>query len=68
MAKLSTRQRNALPDSAFGLADDRAYPMPDVEHARDAKARASEEFNQGKLSAAQKAQIDAKADAIIAAG
>jgi hypothetical protein len=67
MAKLSTTQRNALPDSAFGLPAERAYPMPDVNHARDAKARASEEYHLGKLSAAQKTQIDTMADAIIAA-
>lgn len=67
MAKLSTQDRNALPDAAFGLPDRRAYPMPDISHARDAKARAAEEYNLGKLSAAEKAQIDRKADAIISA-
>jgi len=65
MAKLSTQERNALPDSAFGLPDKRAYPMPDASHARDAKARASEEYNKNNLSAAEKAQIDRKADTIL---
>lgn len=36
--------------------------MPDKSHARNAKARASEEFNKGRLSASEKSQIDAKAD------
>ena len=64
---LSTHERNALPDSAFGLPHKRSYPMPDASHARNAKARAAEEFNLGNLSAAEKGQIDRKADAILGA-
>jgi hypothetical protein len=67
MARLSTKDRNDLPDSAFGLPDKRAYPMPDKNHARDAKARASEEYHRGNLSADEKAQIDRTADAILVA-
>ncbi len=63
--KLSTGVRNALADSAFGLPHTREYPMPDASHARNAKARAAEEFRRGKLSAAEKAQIDRKADQIL---
>ena len=62
---LSTEERNALADTAFGLPHTRSYPMPDASHARNAKARAAEEFNRGHLSAAEKAQIDRKADAIL---
>ena len=65
MAVLSTNERNALPDSAFGLSDKRAYPMPDAAHARNAKARAAEEFTRGNLSAAEKAEIDTKANEIL---
>ncbi len=65
MAKLTTTERNALPDAAFGLLDRRDYPMPDVGHARDAKARAAEQFNRGALTAAEKARIDDKADQLI---
>ena len=65
MAELSTDQRNALADRTFGLPRKRAYPIPDANHARNAKARAAEEFNKGKLSAAEKTQIDRKADNII---
>lgn len=67
VAKLTTDERDALPNHAFGLPDRRAYPMPDASHARDAKARASEEFNRGALSAAEKARIDKKADQILGA-
>jgi len=62
---LSTNGRNGLDDSVFGLPDKRAYPMPDASHARNAKARASEEFSKGNLSPAEKAQIDRKADEIL---
>ncbi len=41
--------------------------MPDASHARDAKARASEEFDRGILSAAERAQIDKKANKILRA-
>jgi hypothetical protein len=63
--ELSTKQRNALADNEFGLPDTRAYPMPDANHARNAKARAAEEFNKGNLTAADKARIDRKADSIL---
>ena len=62
MAVLSTQSRNSLRDAVFGLPKQRKYPMPDKLHARVAKSYASKEFNRGELSAAQKAQIDAKAN------
>lgn len=66
LADLSTNERNALSDEDFGLPGKRAYPMPDASHARNAKARAAEEFNLGRISSAEKAQIDQKADRILA--
>ena len=65
MAELSTKQRDALADTVFGLPRKRAYPMPDASHARNAKARASEEFHKGNLTPAEKAQIDRKANDIL---
>ena len=62
MAILKAQVRNKLKKSTFGLPAQRKYPMPDASHAVNAKARASEMFNKGKLSAAQKAEIDAKAN------
>ena len=41
------------------------YPIPDASHARNAKARASQMEHQGKLSAADKKKVDAKADKIL---
>ncbi len=65
MAKLTTKKRDDLPKKDFGEPGKKAYPMPDKAHARDAKARASEEENKGKLSAGEKAKIDAKADKML---
>jgi hypothetical protein len=54
--------RKQMPASEFGMPGSRKYPMPDKSHARNAKSRASEMFNKGKLSGSAKAKIDAKAD------
>jgi hypothetical protein len=62
MSELHAKERNALSDRAFGLPGSRKYPVNDKSHARDAKARASQQYNAGRLSAGQKAQIDAKAN------
>lgn len=62
MATLSTKKKNSEPSSDFGLPDQRKYPMPDASHAKNAKARASKAEHEGKLSAADKKKIDAKAD------
>jgi hypothetical protein len=64
MPKLTTRSRNALPKSAFALPGDR-YPVEDKPHAANAKARASQQYKAGHLTVADKAKIDAKADAIL---
>lgn len=34
--KLSTEERNALPDKEFGLPEDRKYPLNDAEHIKSA--------------------------------
>ncbi len=57
MARLTTKERNALPSSDFADPKDRKYPEEDAAHAKDAKARASE-FAGPKL----KAKVDKMAD------
>jgi len=64
MAKLTTRARKNLPTSDFALPGGR-YPVEDKAHARDAKARASQALTAGHLSAAEKATVDRKADAVL---
>lgn len=65
MAKLSTRDRKAMPKSDFGLPGKRAYPMPDASHAANAKARASQAVNEGRMSKSTESRIDAKADRVM---
>ena len=65
MGKLTAKARKKLPNSAFALPGGR-YPVEDKAHARDAKARASQAYNSGHLSAAEKAKVDKKADAVLA--
>jgi len=65
MAVLKAKARNKLKKSTFGLPGERKYPMPDKAHAANAKARATQMVNKGKLSSASKAKIDAKANKIL---
>ncbi len=65
MAKLTEKKRDSLKASQFGLPEQRKYPMPDESHARNAKARASQQEERGKLSESQKEKIDRKADRIL---
>jgi hypothetical protein len=66
MSKLTTKSRNSLSKSEFGMPSERKYPMPDRAHAANAKARASQEVKAGKLSPSAKSKIDAKANKILA--
>lgn len=68
MSKLTSKERNKLPKSEFGLPGREAYPMPNREHAVNAKARATQMVNKGKLSESAKAKIDAKANRILDQG
>ena len=52
------------PDSEFA-GPDRSYPVNDRSHAANAEARASQMENEGKLSPAEKAKIDAKANKVL---
>ncbi len=65
MPDLSTNKRKKLPSSEFGLPKQRKYPMPDKAHARNAKARASQQEERGRITEEQKEKIDRKADRIL---
>ena len=65
MATMTAARRRELPKSDFGLPGSEKYPMPDRRHAVNAKARASPQEAQGKLTASAKKQIDAKADRVL---
>ena len=64
MAKLNAAKRNKLPGKDFA-GPGRSYPVPDASHARNAKARASQAVNAGRMSKGQESRIDAKADAVL---
>lgn len=64
MSKITTKQRNKLPDAVFA-GPGRSYPITDKSHAANAKARATQMEEAGKLSPGAKAKIDAKANKVL---
>jgi hypothetical protein len=64
MAKLTTKARADIPGKEFA-GPDRSYPVENKAHAKDAKARASEEEHKGKLSKGEEEHIDEKADKVL---
>jgi hypothetical protein len=64
MAKLNAAARKRLPASKFA-GPDKSYPVPDKSHAANAKARASQAVNAGRMSSSTKAKIDAKANKVL---
>jgi len=65
MAELTAKKRKSIPKSEYGLPDEKKYPMPDKAHARNAKARASQQQNKGRITAAEEKKIDRKADKVL---
>jgi hypothetical protein len=65
MAKLDAHDRNNLSAKDFAEPGKRAYPIEDKTHARNAKARASQAVRAGRMSKAEEAEIDRKADRVL---
>lgn len=65
MAKITSKQRNALPKSEFALPGQGKYPIPDKSHAANAKARAAQQVAKGNMSKSAEQQIDAKANKVL---
>ena len=65
MAKLTAAKRKKIPSKEFGESGDRKYPMPDRAHAINAKARARQQLEAGKLSQDDFEKISAKADRLL---
>jgi len=61
MAKLDAAKRKKLPASDFA-GPDRSYPVEDRRHAANAKSRAKQMLNRGRLSQEQYDKIVAKAN------
>lgn len=62
---LTTKQRKKIPAEEFGLPDTKQYPMPDREHAGNAKARATQQLKAGNLTQAEYDKIVKKANEIL---
>jgi hypothetical protein len=67
MAELTTKARKAIPAGKFA-GPDRSYPIEDRAHAANAKARATQMENKGKLSRSMADHIRAAADKVLAKG
>jgi hypothetical protein len=64
MAKLTTKARKKIPASEFA-GPGRSYPVEDKSHAANAKARATQAVKAGRMSSAEKAKIDARANRVL---
>jgi hypothetical protein len=65
LAKLTTKARKKIPGKSFA-GPGRSYPIEDRAHAIDAKARAKQQFNKGRMRKSELASIDAKANKKLA--
>ena len=64
MATLTAKKRNALPKSKFA-GPDKSYPIQDKAHAANAKARATQAVNAGRMSESTASKIKAKANKVL---
>ncbi|MBV8848308.1 MAG: hypothetical protein JOZ16_01840 [Methylobacteriaceae bacterium] len=64
MAKITSNERNNLPDDKFALPGHK-YPVEDAAHARNAKARAAQQVKAGNLSESDEKKVDAKANKVL---
>jgi hypothetical protein len=62
MGIIDAAMRKALPKDDFAEPGKRAYPIPDASHAANAKARATQQVKEGKMSQSTESKIDAKAN------
>ena len=55
MAKLTTKQRKRMKSSTFALPRQRAYPIPDISHARMALAMVAAHGTEAEQSKVRRA-------------
>lgn len=67
MTRLSAAQRKKLKPSQFA-GPDRSFPVNDRNHAIQAKARAKQALDAGRMSRAQYDAIVAKANRVLGKG
>lgn len=59
---ISAAKRRSLPKSKFGLPGSKRYPVDTKARAANAKARATQMYRAGKLSASSRSKINAAAN------
>lgn len=64
VAKLTTKRRESLPKRDFA-GPDRSYPIENRSHAANAKARADEQYEAGRISGSQYERIIEKANKVL---
>jgi hypothetical protein len=67
MTVLSAADRRRLKSSQFA-GPNRSYPVPDRSHAANAKARAKQQYDEGRISKAQYEAIVAAANKVLGRG
>ena len=65
MAKLTAAKRNKIPSSKFAEPAKRKYPIEDKAHAKNAKARATQMEEKGKISPSEASKIKSKANKVL---
>ena len=65
---MKAKARRKLKKSQFGLPGQRKYPMPDKEHAVNAKARAKQQRKRGTLSKSAYGKVVARGNRVIRRG
>lgn len=64
MSRLTASQRRNLSPGQFA-GPGRSYPVPDRSHAANAKARAKQALDAGRLTPAQYQRVIAKANKVL---
>jgi len=64
VSKLTAKARAAIPTSKFA-GPGRSYPVENASHAANAKARATQQYNKGNISAAEDAEIQSRANGAL---
>jgi len=66
--KMNAKRRKSLPKSKFALPGKKKYPVDTRGRAANAKARATQQYKKGKISASTKNKIHAKANRVLRRG
>jgi hypothetical protein len=62
---MTAKRRKKLPKSSFALPGRRAYPVDTPGRAANAKARARQQLNKGRISKSTYSRIVAKANRVL---